>query len=375
MNSIFTNFVFEDVLNPRDSAKFIVNNAETNLIKINNEAVVEVAEIFCNSTLTEIGQLNFDECEFHPKSADKAAVDWIFFMDTINFSFWPDGEINHWEITHNGTTQSGYFGVCVAINRALENGIPLTSADYMANIDEKIVKDVFRGDRDVSIPLLNKRMEMIRENGKILNEKFGGSFYNCLLKCSNSALNLLQIIIENFPNFRDFAEYRGRRVSFLKRAQILVADVYSCLQGKDSNANFTDINKLTMFADYRVPQALAYLNVLEYGNGLLEHLKNSKLLKCGGEEEVQIRGFSIEACETFPCPCLVLKNKFFSHQLILNEIKNICETRKNSINPETFKKLNNFTCVDVDVWLWLWRSNAQKIEESVPFHKCRSIFY
>nr|CAD2179711.1 unnamed protein product [Meloidogyne enterolobii] len=343
MNSIFTNFVFEDVLNPRDSAKFIVNNAETNLIKINNEAVVEVAEIICNSTLTEIGQLNFDECEFHPKSADKAAVDWIFFMDSINFSFWPDGEINHWEITHNGTTQSGYFGVCVAINRALENGIPLTSADYMANIDEKIVKEIFQGDRDVSIPLLNKRMEMIRENGKILNECF----------------NLLQLIIENFPNFRDFAEYRGRKVSFLKRAQILVADVYSCLQGKDSNANFNDINKLTMFADYRVPQALAYLNVLEYGNGLLENLKNNKLLKCGGEEEVQIRGFSIEACE-----------------LILDEIKNICETRKNSINRETFEKLNNFTCVDVDVWLWLWRrANAQKIEESVPFHKCRTIFY
>jgi len=86
-------------------------------------------------------------------------------------------------------------------------------------------------------------------------------------------------------------------VSFLKRAQILVADVYSCLQGKDYNADFNDINKLTMFADYRVPQALAYLNVLEYGNGLLENLKNNKLLKCGGEEEVQIRGFSIEACE------------------------------------------------------------------------------
>jgi len=42
---------------------------------------------------------------------------------------------------------SGYFGVCVAINRALENGIPLTSADYMANIDEKIVKEIFQGDR------------------------------------------------------------------------------------------------------------------------------------------------------------------------------------------------------------------------------------
>ena len=84
-------------------------------------------------------------------------------------------------------------------------------------------------------------------------------------------------------------------VSFLKRAQILVADIYSCLHKNDSNTNFNDINILTMFADYRVPQVLAYLGVLEYGEIMLELLNNN--LKCGSEEEVQIRGFSIEACE------------------------------------------------------------------------------
>lgn len=33
---------------------------------------------------------------------------------------------------------------------------------------------------------------------------------------------------------------------------------------------------LTMFADYRVPQALVYLGVLEYSDSLMEALKNGK---------------------------------------------------------------------------------------------------
>ena len=39
-------------------------------------------------------------------------------------------------------------------------------------------------------------------------------------------------------------------VSFYKRAQILVADIWACFEGKDLGA-FDDIDSITMFADYR----------------------------------------------------------------------------------------------------------------------------
>ena len=39
-------------------------------------------------------------------------------------------------------------------------------------------------------------------------------------------------------------------VSFYKRAQILIADIWSCFEGK-SYGEFNDINTITMFADYR----------------------------------------------------------------------------------------------------------------------------
>lgn len=54
---------------------------------------------------------------------------------------------------------------------------------------------------------------------------------------------------------------------------------------------------LTMFADYRVPQILAYLGVLEYSPELVEMLNLTDLVENGSELEVQLRGFSIYACD------------------------------------------------------------------------------
>lgn len=39
-------------------------------------------------------------------------------------------------------------------------------------------------------------------------------------------------------------------VSFYKRAQILIADIWACFEGK-TFGEFLDIDSLTMFADYR----------------------------------------------------------------------------------------------------------------------------
>lgn len=64
-----------------------------------------------------------------------------------------------------------------------------------------------------------------------------------------------------------------------------------------------------MFADYRVPQALAYLGVLEYSPELLSKLGPGKRLEAGSEEEVVMRGASIWACEVnFTSSLILLKN-------------------------------------------------------------------
>ena len=73
------------------------------------------------------------------------------------------------------------------------------------------------------------------------------------------AVFLVRQIAKDFTGFRDEAIYDGEQVFFYKRAQILVADLYGALDERKSPKDgqmvpeFTNLEQLTMFADYRVP--------------------------------------------------------------------------------------------------------------------------
>ena len=156
-------------LPPRESAQFVVASS-TNLVELNGEAVKRVAEEILESVRGGgMSEVDFDAYEMHPKGTDRAAIDWIFLIDTINFSFWTDGD-DHFSVTYRNTTHIGYFAGCACINRVLDEGIPITSADYMSTITEEQLAGIFLSDSGVAIPLLKERVEVIREAGRVLME-------------------------------------------------------------------------------------------------------------------------------------------------------------------------------------------------------------
>jgi hypothetical protein len=108
---------------------------------------------------------------------------------------------------------------------------------------------------------------------------------------NGSAAGLVNILARDFPCFRDEARFEGRRkpVRFLKRAQIFVADVWACFDGESYGA-FRDIDKLTMFADYRVPQILSSMGCIYYSPQLTEAIRRGQIIKSGSSWEIQIRG-------------------------------------------------------------------------------------
>jgi hypothetical protein len=53
---------------------------------------------------------------------------------------------------------------------------------------------------------------------------------NCIHEAEKSAQELLKLVTEHFPSFRDVHHFRGQDVSIYKRAQILIADVWCVLQ-------------------------------------------------------------------------------------------------------------------------------------------------
>lgn len=83
------------------------------LILIIKKQKIQVLEGLKNGTISID---SFSQSELHPNSGNKRAVDWIFVLDTLNFSFWPRDGDNKWNV--NGHT--GYFALCSAIKRAVD---------------------------------------------------------------------------------------------------------------------------------------------------------------------------------------------------------------------------------------------------------------
>lgn len=105
---------------------------------------------------------------------------------------------------------------------------------------------------------------LFSEVASVLRDKYDGSAWRLLQKADKSAQKLLTLVTQDFPCFRDEASLDdGTRVAIYKRAQIFIADLHSLFEGQGL-AEFKDIDTLTMFGDYRVPQSLQYFAVFSY---------------------------------------------------------------------------------------------------------------
>ncbi|KAJ2687782.1 hypothetical protein IWW39_002662 [Coemansia spiralis] len=292
-----------------------------------------------------------------PSIADAHAVEWIFLVDALNFSFWCDQPPSRqYSVTLDGKTYRGYWTLCAAVNRALAEGIPITDARYYAVASDEELARVFRGDEGTEpMPMLRERIMVLREVGGVLVEKHGGRFANLLARCGGSASGLVDLVAAEFACFRDEHEFQGRPVAMFKRAQILVADIWACFEGKGLG-RFEDIDSVTMFADYRVPQALCHFGALEYSPRLWEHLRESEktlkqlgeakspgLLPSGHPWEVEIRGNSIWAVEC---------------------IKRCMEEEGTHVNA-----------ILIDFYLWDYSKEHSEEMKEIPIHLTRSINY
>ncbi|VEN57494.1 unnamed protein product [Callosobruchus maculatus] len=139
--------------------------------------------------------------------------------------------------------------------------VDITNPTFYSTITEKQLQNILRSDTKIECPLISDRVKCLHEVGNALLENFEGSFKNVVKQCNNNAEKLLQLIVNNFNCFRDEADYQGEKIAIYKRAQILIGDIWACFKNKGIGY-FEDIDKITAFADYRVPQTLLCLELL-----------------------------------------------------------------------------------------------------------------
>ena len=338
-----------DILSPRMSGRYV--NKESQHIKCNPKGVAKVAELIYKAiTKDGFGRKIWEKNDLNPRGlSEQESINWIFFVDTVNFSFWPDeGDVKFGVKDSKGNLQTGYWSLCAAVSRALKVGIPITDPDFMATATKEQIETVFRSDTAGKIPLLDERVKAINEAGQIVRDKFFGSFSVCVHRAEKDVDKLLELIVDNFESYRDVCQYKEKVVSFLKRAQILVSDIWTCLDAKGLG-EFHNIDNITMFADYRVPQSLVAFNVLNYSEELKSILKSKEPIEPNGDIECEIRGMSIYACDQI--------------QEAVREI-----AREEGVEVE-------INAILVDYFLWEYARDNRALVDELPFHRCRSIYY
>ena len=323
-----------------ESAEFICNNAT--YVKLgpeeNFKKAAEILEPLVNAYKPE----NWAESNLHPAHFDpKQKASWIFLTDTLNFAFWAEQGQPLFTVKYNDKLYTGYLSLVAAIRRAVDQGKPILDPKFWSNCTTEDIRDIFHSETTTEIPLLDYRLEVLHEAGNFVIKNFTGSTYEMIKSTNNSAVNLVNLVSANLKSYCDKYIYKGKQVSFLKRAQILAADLhFAFLADNDPVCHFNDIDRLTMFADYRVPQALNYFGLIIYRDDLMTKLREEPHLEPGCEMECEIRGCSIHSVEKLKA---FMKEK---HPSIL-----------------------------IDFILWDYaKANSQQMDH-IPIHKTRSVFY
>ncbi|PPQ92854.1 hypothetical protein CVT25_004342 [Psilocybe cyanescens] len=395
--------------NTTDSRNPVVESSEfayraTDLVRINDDGVKNAAKHIRQKLLVEgytprtwrTHALHI--CPSEPYNAEdplnKSVLDWIFLISSLNFSFWSEKEgrpdrygvewRTGWE-SEETKIWTGYWSLVASLNRALEEDIPITDPQFYSSetlCPDSLIEHVFRkADQSTeSIPLLRERIAVMREVGFILCNGYGGSFKGFLDEFQRqhdgrgTSLDLASMVANIFPAFRDEVYYEGTKVCLWKRAQILVAETWAAFypaSPSDPHPLFPgpqgpEIRRLTMFADYRVPQILHHLCILTYPASLLRKLHAHTPLAPGSREEISLRVSSIIAVERV-------------REEILHLIKH-----EEGGDSDAASRAGVVSSVLIDFYLWdlakKVESGEEKIEnietaEIVPIHRTRSVWY
>jgi hypothetical protein len=262
----------------------------------------------------------------------------VFVLDVLNHCFWPRSDRPPWSVLYDGKYYSGYWGLAASLKRAIEKNIPLTDSLFLSRLSADVLKGVFEGVGE--IPLIEERLVNLREAGQVLIREWRGDVVNLIRSAGNEAGRLVDLVVSSFSSFRDEALYKGKKIYFWKRAQIFAYDLHLAFGGKGLG-NFIDIEDLTAFADYKLPQVLRHLGVISYESELARRIDNMEWLQPGCEEEIEIRAMTIWAVE--------------------------------EIRKALAGKGEKVSSAQIDGWLWKLGQSDEFRQK--PYHRCRTIFY
>ena len=252
-------------------------------------------------------------------------INFLLIFEAIDYSFWGDPK---WTIKTESGIKDGSDALLYAMLKyAKENSV----IDLM-NLTFDEFSKMLNG--NVEIPLLEERYNTIVNIRKVINKKMKGNFYKYIYNITTD-VELFNIIITNFESFKDERIYDGITIYFYKLAQLLTSDILH-IREKLENAK-VDYSNIIGCADYKIPQTLRALGIIEYNKELSDLIDNKVEIDISSKFEVEIRASQI---------------------VVIEYIKN---------------KIANAISIDINDFLFIY---SEKVKDIVkPYHLCRNTNY
>ncbi len=295
---------------------------------------------------------------------------YLTVFHTIGFCYWANQESKPWTIEiaeevvserkylstqvflqtdsseNNGKCDSKYknkYNGAMALLLSMASNADFLNLEYLASLNLEQFKVLLAGQASEnidSLALMKERHELIIALAQKLSSE---NYLQALLPllATASARELALKFSKELPGYLDIAQYNGREILFLKRAQLLVSDLNHTLVSSGAAA-INKIEELTAFADYKLPQLLRHYQVLAYEAALAQRIDEQTELAPGRAEEVEIRAAAIVTVE-----------------LIRQELEKL-----------------GLACsaAAIDNQLWQLSQKLDKTEVK-PYHRCKTTFY
>lgn len=270
---------FNEIL---ETNKFVVDNAKH--VKINYDKVdTLVDELLKFNNVHYLTKVPYDVYGMSTKDL----INFLLVYDSIDFSFWGNPK---WTIDANGKNLDGGIALLYCIFNLFNGHDSVEVYRQLENMSLEEFGKLLKG--NIDIPLLEERYRIVTEIATIVNAKMNGNFYE-YINGMNSDQEIFSTILEYFDSFEDTRTYEGKTIYFYKLAQLLTSDILHVIENKEQKE--IDYSNLLGCADYKIPQVMQGLGILEYDEELSLLLDTKTEIAENSEYEVEIRASQIVA--------------------------------------------------------------------------------
>lgn len=266
----------------------VLQNAK--LVRINKEKLIEVANWMAYEEFPKPdGSLLFDF-----GNDPDVLMDFTMVVNTMNFAFTDFDTGVKFETDYQGKRWCDSEAMLACMHRAINAGVPLFKGEFLANLTREQFCSVFSG--TIEMPMVDERVAIFNEVGRVLVDKYQGSYHNFVRSCSprlyDGGNGLLERLVTEFPRFNDVSDYHGNQVQIFKLAQLGIWGMHLALSPR-GHWQLEDAHELTAFADYIVPVGLRVMGIFEYAAELENQINNLQEVKRDSDAEIELRASSI----------------------------------------------------------------------------------